>query len=250
MDNNKCPFCRVSYSPADMIKKDVAAAAASNQSTFSAQEESEENALVSTLDNMERSPKIQAMFDIITEMASDEKAVIFSQWTSHLDHIEKALEMEGHTFTRIDGTKTPSDRLDAVKAFSTEGTDSQDTPRFILLSLHAAGTGLNLTRANVCIMMDCWWNVAVENQAIDRVHRIGQTRPVRAYRLIMKDTLEERMVKVQENKAALGKGSLQKLTQEERRLAKITALKDLFAVDDKEENWQGVYDETYDPEWR
>jgi SNF2 family DNA or RNA helicase len=238
-----------------MIKKDDVVelvTASKSDSTTSSEEENKEDAITTDVDNMERSPKIQAMFDIFADMAPDEKAVVFSQWTSHLDKIQKALEEEGHTFTRIDGSKSPSDRLDAIKSFSTEGTDSQETPRFILLSLHAAGTGLNLTRANVCIMMDCWYNFAIENQAIDRVHRIGQTRPVRAYRLIMKDTLEERMIKVQENKTALGKGSMQKLTLEERRLAKLTALKDLFAVDDEEENWQGVYDHTYenDPEWR
>ena len=106
------------------------------------------------------------------------------------------------------------------------------TPRFILCSLHACGTGINLTRGNVVFMLDCWWNVAAEQQAMDRVHRVGQTRPVRCIRFVMKDSLEERMIRLQNAKAALGKGSMERLKPEEKRRARLTALRDLFEVDE------------------
>lgn len=86
-------------------------------------------------------------------------------------------------------------------------------------------------------MLDPWWNVAVENQAMDRIHRIGQRRPVRVYRLLMADSIEERMVGLQDAKAALGKGSLEKLSPEEKRKARLTALLDLFRVEQVEEYW-------------
>jgi hypothetical protein len=85
-----------------------------------------------------------------------------------------------------------------------------------------------------------WWNDAIETQAIDRCHRVGQTRPVRVYRLVMKDTIEERLLNVQKAKAALGKGSLQKLNIQEEKMAKVTTLKDLFAIKsgiDSGEDW-------------
>jgi SNF2 family DNA or RNA helicase len=70
----------------------------------------------------------------------------------------------GYTYTRIDGTMSADDRIDAMEMFDSEGCDSQQTPRFILCSLHACGTGINLTRGNVVFMMDCWWNLAAEEQ--------------------------------------------------------------------------------------
>jgi hypothetical protein len=88
-------------------------------------------------------------------------------------------------------------------------------------------------------MMDPWWNAAAENQAMDRIYRIGQTRDVRAIRFLMKDSIEERMVRLQDAKEALGKGSLQKLRPEERGRAKLTAMKDLFEVEDTVEVWEG-----------
>lgn len=88
-------------------------------------------------------------------------------------------------------------------------------------------------------MMDPWWNAAAEKQAMDRIYRIGQNRPVRMIRFLMKDSIEERMVRLQENKEILGKGSMQKLRPEERGKAKLTAMKDLFEVEDTIEVWDG-----------
>ena len=97
-------------------------------------------------------------------MAPDEKGVIFSQWTSFLDIIQRALIENGYTYTRIDGSMDMLERCHAMELFGTERCDSMQTPRFILCSMHACGTGINLTRGNVVFLMDCWWNEAAENQ--------------------------------------------------------------------------------------
>ncbi len=152
------------------------------------------------------------------------------QFTKFLDLIEKALKEKGIRFTRIDGSKSAPERIRAMSQF---GSDAPDTPRFILCSLHAAGTGINLTRGNHIFMMDTWWNLAAENQAMDRVHRIGQTRNVRVVRFIMAGSIEDRMVALQEAKATMGKGAMEKLKPEEQRKARITALKELFLIGTK-----------------
>mmetsp|Transcript_48711 Transcript_48711/g.54492 ORF Transcript_48711/g.54492 Transcript_48711/m.54492 type:complete len:756 (-) Transcript_48711:139-2406(-) len=173
------------------------------------------------------SPKVRELLSTIKTMGHDEKGVIFSQWTSFLDIIGNALDSGGHTYTRIDGSMGTEERTQALRDLNRKEVSGT---RFILCSLKAAGVGINLTRANVCFMMDPWWNASTENQAIDRVHRMGQTRPVRVYRLVMKDTIEERLLNVQKAKSALGKGTMAKLTVAEEKLAKITSLKDLFQI--------------------
>ena len=94
-------------------------------------------------------------------MEPDEKGVIFSQWTSYLDILENEFIEEGYTYTRLDGTMSTDQRVANMEAFDSEGCDSQRTPRFILCSLMACGTGINLTRGNVVFLMDPWWNAAV-----------------------------------------------------------------------------------------
>jgi SWI/SNF-related matrix-associated actin-dependent regulator of chromatin subfamily A3 len=123
--NHLCPFCREPYSPEDMIKKECAEAAAKRGKIDAV----EEIALHG------RSPKVQAVLDDINEMQPDEKGVVFSQWTSMLDIVAAEFSDLGITFTRIDGTMNASSRIQAMKAFETERTDSIQTPRFILCSL-------------------------------------------------------------------------------------------------------------------
>jgi len=178
-------------------------------------------------------PKIVALLQAIDEMKPDEKGVIFSQFTTFLDRIENALEASGHLFTRVDGSMNAMSRLEAMSDFSKE--DVKNSTRFILCSLRAAGTGINLTQGNVVFMMDLWWNTSVQAQAMDRVHRLGQKRKVRVYTFVMKDSIEERMVTFQKAKAALGKGSMEKLSAREESRAKLTAMKDLFEIADEEE---------------
>ncbi|CAN0101972.1 unnamed protein product [Scytosiphon promiscuus] len=98
----------------------------------------------------------------------------------------------------------------------------------MLASLMAAGTGINLTSANHCFIADPWWNASVESQAMDRVHRIGQTKPVRVVRMVSADSIEDRILEMQEAKQALGSGALRKLKPDEIRKARMTDLRTIF----------------------
>jgi len=102
--------------------------------------------------------------------------------------------------------------------------------RIILLTTGSGGTGLNLTAASRVFIMDPWWNGAVEEQAWDRVHRIGQTRPVKIVRYVIKGSIEEGIVKVQQKKAALAIGALRKMTPEEMRKAREQDFVSLFEL--------------------
>ena len=139
------------------------------------------------------SAKMEFLENNLKEMiAQDGKIIIFSQFTSMLDLIEPLLETMNIPFIRLDG-KTRN-RTEKVNMFQ-EG----DIPVF-LISLKAGGVGLNITKANIVIHMDLWWNPAVEDQATDRAHRIGQTQTVMVYRLVMKDSVEEKIIALQEKK--------------------------------------------------
>ncbi|XXF75383.1 DEAD/DEAH box helicase [Myxococcaceae bacterium GXIMD 01537] len=143
------------------------------------------------------SSKVEALVDALaTAVEEGHKALVFSQWTSLLDLIEPALKREGINFERLDGSTT--DRGGVTARFQ-----SAEGPPVMLLSLKAGGTGLNLTAADHVFLMDPWWNPAVEAQAADRAHRIGQERPVMVYRMISQGTVEERILGLQEKKRAL-----------------------------------------------
>ena len=145
------------------------------------------------------SSKLDTLLPLLQEAASEgHRTLVFSQFTRFLDLIEPRLAATGLGFVRLDGSTTR--RGEVVRSF-TEGTQ----PVF-LISLKAGGTGLNLAMADYCILTDPWWNPATEAQAVDRAHRIGQTRPVVVYRLIAKDTIEEKVMALQEKKRALVSG--------------------------------------------
>ena len=128
-------------------------------------------------------------------IAEGRRALVFSQFTSFLDLSELALGRAGIGFTRLDGST--ADRSGVVSAFR-----AGETPVF-LISLKAGGFGLNLTDADVVILLDPWWNPAAEAQAVDRAHRLGQSRPVMVYRLIASDTIEDKVRALQQRKARL-----------------------------------------------
>ncbi|KAI8886671.1 hypothetical protein K501DRAFT_321812 [Backusella circina FSU 941] len=142
------------------------------------------------------SGKIQALLKHVRQnLANNNKTVVFSQFTSFLDLIQQALLHEDIIFTRLDGTLQQFQRERVLKEFS----ESAET-NVLLISLKAGGVGLNLTCANQVIMMDPWWNFAVEAQAIDRIHRLGQQKDVTVTRFIMRDTVEERILEIQDRK--------------------------------------------------
>jgi SNF2 family DNA or RNA helicase len=151
------------------------------------------------------SSKVDALVERLTTAVADgHKALVFSQWTSLLDLIGPALSAAGIPFERLDGST--ADRGGVTSRFQSEA----GAP-VLLISLKAGGTGLNLTAADHVFLVDPWWNPAVENQAADRAHRIGQQRPVGVYRLVSTGTVEEKILLLQDKKrqlfeAALGEG--------------------------------------------
>jgi hypothetical protein len=148
------------------------------------------------------SSKLTVLVDALAEAAAGgHKALVFSQWTSLLDLVEPHLVERGLAWVRLDGTTR--DRAGVVAQF-------QDAagPPVMLLSLKAGGTGLNLTEADHVFLIDPWWNPAVEEQAADRAHRIGQDKPVMIYRLVTRDTVEERILVLQAKKRALADAAL------------------------------------------
>jgi superfamily II DNA or RNA helicase len=145
----------------------------------------------------ESSAKLDALLPQLEEVfAEGHKTLVFSQFTSLLAIVKKKLDEEKITYEYLDGRTR--DRAARVERF-------QNDPdcKLFLISLKAGGLGLNLTAADYVFLLDPWWNPAVEAQAIDRTHRIGQTRPVFAYRLIARDTVEEKVLQLQERKRAL-----------------------------------------------
>ncbi|MBP3954168.1 DEAD/DEAH box helicase [Gemmata sp. G18] len=145
----------------------------------------------------EGSAKLDVLLPQLQELAeSGRKALVFSQFTSLLDIVRKRLTAEGIKFEYLDGRTRDRDKR--VARFQTD-----PECRLFLVSLKAGGVGLNLTAAEYVFLLDPWWNPAVEAQAIDRSHRIGQTKPVFAYRLIARGTVEEKVLELQRSKREL-----------------------------------------------
>lgn len=144
------------------------------------------------------STKIKYLMKNIEQVTEEgHKALIFSQFTTYLDLIEDRIKEKNIPFSRIDGSFNLKKRNQNIENF--QNGDN----KVFLISLKAGGLGLNLTAASYIYLMDPWWNPAVENQAIDRAHRIGQKNALNVYRLIMKDSIEEKVLKLQELKKDL-----------------------------------------------
>lgn len=142
------------------------------------------------------SAKIDALLEQLEDVIEGgHRALVFSQFTGFLDRVRTRLDDEGIAYTYLDGSTR--DRAKVLGEFKTG-----DAPVF-LISLKAGGFGLNLTEADYCFLLDPWWNPASEAQAVDRTHRIGQTRNVMVYRLIAKDTIEEKVMALQARKSEL-----------------------------------------------
>ncbi len=144
------------------------------------------------------SSKLKVFTNIVQELLeNNHKALVFSQFVGHLSLLRERLDSLGISYQYLDGSTPVKQRTKRVKDFQSGKGD------LFLISLKAGGSGLNLTAADYVIHMDPWWNPAVEDQASDRAHRIGQQRPVTVYRLVVKDTIEEKIVALHKTKRDL-----------------------------------------------
>lgn len=163
------------------------------------------------------SVKLEEIGREITENISNHKALVFSQFLGMLALIKEKLTELGVAYEYFDGSSTVAERERAITRFQND-----EECRVFLISLKAGGVGLNLTAADYVYIVDPWWNPAVEQQAIDRTHRIGQTKNIFAYRMICTDTVEDKILKLQERKRNLAKdlitddeGFVKSLTKED-----------------------------------
>ncbi|KAI0669018.1 SNF2 family N-terminal domain-containing protein [Trametes maxima] len=176
--------------------------------------------------NVESSAKMVQMIRYLKEWGSSgDKTIVFSQWTSMLDLCEEIFARNGIRNLRYDGSMNRDAREYTLNQFRGSGG-----PRVILVSIKCGGVGLNLVSANRVINLDLSWNFATESQAYDRVHRLGQEKDVYVKRLVIKNTIEERMLTLQDTKthladAALGEGSGHKLHK-----LSVKQIKDLFGM--------------------
>ncbi|WIA37137.1 hypothetical protein OEZ86_014100 [Tetradesmus obliquus] len=226
-DKPACPLCRKPISADSLIDPPPAAAAGEGKESAADEQAPHSSsqgtaAAAAAAVAAAGSSKIQALLAKPREVQQEEqqaaaaaavsaaaapaaiKSVVFSQFTGMLDLIAGALAAENIPFVRVDGKSSAKARKEAIQAFAGSGEGS---PRVFLASLKAAGQGTNLTAGSHVHMMDPWWNPAVEDQAMDRVHRLGQTRAVQVWRYVALGTIEERMLELQDAKAQLAKAA-------------------------------------------
>ena len=150
------------------------------------------------------SSKLNQCIELLKDaISSGHKILLFSGYSSMLEIIEKELKKENIEYFKLTGQTNVGDRIKLVEEFN-----NNDEIKVFLISLKAGGTGLNLIGADMVIHYDPWWNLSAENQATDRTYRIGQKKNVQVYKLITKDSIEERIYELQERKANLAKTML------------------------------------------
>ena len=151
-----------------------------------------------------KSNKLSSTVDLIkNNIENGHKILLFSQFTSMLDILHERLAKLKIPIFTLTGATPKEKRQEDIQQFN-----SLKTPSVFLISLKAGGTGINLTSADVVIHYDPWWNIAAENQATDRAHRIGQKNSVKIYKIVTQDTIEERIIKLQQKKAELAQAIL------------------------------------------
>ncbi|KAJ3139737.1 hypothetical protein HK100_011220 [Physocladia obscura] len=192
-----CPMCNFSIGSNDIFEV---------KESDMMEDDSLLSELADLMDMDGQSTKIRALIEDLVVVRQENlqrqeqpsKSIVFSQWTNVLDLLQKPLRDAGFKYTRLDGKMTRFDRNNSMQNFK---TDPEIT--ILLISLKAGGVGLNLTAANRVYIMEPYWNPAVEAQAIDRVHRMGQTRVVNTVRFIAKGTIEENILELQRRKTKL-----------------------------------------------
>ncbi|KAH8554892.1 SNF2 family N-terminal domain-containing protein [Umbelopsis sp. PMI_123] len=201
----RCPQCRIRFSDGSLIPVEIFQEV--HNPTFKKSESLEIDITVKKPKDFVSSTKIDTMLEILAKTKQEsngtDKTVIFTQFTNMLDLIEEPLKATGYKYVRYDGSLTVKAKNNAVQALR----DDPETT-IMLTSMKCGSLGLNLTAANRVILLDIWWNPALENQAIDRVHRIGQTKDVDVHRILIKDTIEDKIVELQKKKQAIADSAL------------------------------------------
>ncbi|KAK3777641.1 hypothetical protein RRG08_021753 [Elysia crispata] len=235
--NPKCPLCRAELSkgqlieaPAENKRRGEDQNECGNAEERSAIEEEAES-MWPTPETWQSSAKIDALMKGLIQLREQDpkiKSIVVSQFTSLLDLIEIPLGMQGFHFARLDGCMSASERVQAVEEFSAQNCSA---PTVFLLSLKAGGVGINLTAASRVFLMDPAWNPASEEQCFDRCHRLGQTKDVVVTRFVIDDTVEDRMLELQEKKRQLMKGAFgRSQSREERRNNLVDMIRNLIRI--------------------
>ncbi|KAK9091059.1 hypothetical protein Sjap_024236 [Stephania japonica] len=199
--NANCPLCRRPLSQSDL---------------FSAPQEPSVLPDNVSSSGKTTSSKVSALMRLLKASRSENsstKSVVFSQFRKMLLLLEEPLKEAGFRFLRLDGSMTTKKRAEVIEKFQNPG---EDAPTVMLASLKASGAGINLTAASRVYLLEPWWNPAVEEQAMDRVHRIGQTEDVKVVRLIVKNSIEERILKLQERKKELAREAFRRKSATDR----------------------------------
>ena len=166
-----------------------------------------------------KSAKLEAVMELLGNLREGgHRALVFSQFVDFLGIVRTALEEREWSYRYLDGSTPAAERVSSVDAFQRGDGD------FFLISLKAGGTGLNLTAANYVVLLDPWWNPAVEDQAADRAHRIGQRLPVTVYRVVAEDTVEDRILDLHESKRAVSADLLENAKGESLSVDQLMAL--------------------------
>jgi SWI/SNF-related matrix-associated actin-dependent regulator of chromatin subfamily A3 len=179
------------------------------------------------LDPETKSSKTEALLKILQATLKNEgsKVICFSQWTSFLTVIQRQLDEAGYIYTRIDGSMNAKQRDAAIHAL-----DHDPATRIMLASLSVCSVGLNLAAADTVILADSWWAPAIEDQAVDRVHRLGQTRPTTVWRLVMEGTVEERVLDIQAEKRELVTKAFQEKQGQKKKQVKESRMADVLKL--------------------
>lgn len=218
-DESRCPNCRSLISSSRLLQPKKIDAVVDTGNKFGLQR----------YDDSLRSSKLNALLShlrIIRDTSPNEKVVVFSQFSTFLDVMEREISKEhGVTVLKFHGGMSLEKRSAILKEFKAQ----RDSITVLLLSLKAGGVGLNLTEASRAFMCDPWWSPSVEDQAIDRIHRIGQSSNVKVVRFIMEGSIEEKMLRIQERKRTIGEAV--EADEEERRKRRVEEIQVLFEAD-------------------
>lgn len=211
----KCPLCRN-----DISRKRLLTLSKNNDGTFD----------VVQYGRIQRNAKVASLIKHLQQLQDSspgEQVVVFSQFSTYLDILEndlkEAIPSDQVEIYKFDGRLNLKERSTVLERFQQKDPSKQ---KILLLSLKAGGVGLNLTCASYAFMMDPWWSPSMEDQAVDRIHRIGQTSNVQVTRFIIEDSIEEKMLRIQERKRTIGEAM--DADEDERRKRRIDEIKMLF----------------------